>query len=119
MLRYGFPLLASLKGLRGGPLDVFASSPDRRLERRLLADYEAGLERLLAGLTPERLSLAVKIASVPDAIRGYGHVKEAAAAAARPAEGALWAEWHAAPASLPGEGRTAPAARVGDSEAVR
>ena len=38
---------------------------ERRAERKLLADYEAGLDRLLAGLTPERLPLAVKIAARP------------------------------------------------------
>ena len=77
MLRYGFPALAKLKGLRGGPLDLFGATEERKLERRLIADYEAGLDRLLAGLTPQRLALAVKIAQVPDQIRGYGHIKEA------------------------------------------
>jgi len=72
---------------------------ERRLERKLLADYEAGLDRLLAGLTPERLPLAVKIASVPDAIRGFGHVKEAAMVAAKADEAKLWAQWDAKQAS--------------------
>ena len=93
MLRWGFPTLAKLKGLRGGPLDVFGMTAERRHERKLLADYEAGLDRLLAGLTAERLPLAVKIAAVPDAIRGFGHVKEAAMAAARADVAKLWAEW--------------------------
>ncbi|MEJ0064939.1 MAG: DUF6537 domain-containing protein [Caulobacteraceae bacterium] len=79
--------------MRGGPLDVFGMTGERRAERKLLADYEAGLDRLLAGLTPERLPLAVKIASVPDAIRGFGHVKEAAMATAKADEAKLWAEW--------------------------
>ena len=93
MLRLGFPVLARLKGLRGGPLDLFGASRERRMERGLIADYEAGLDRLLAGLTPERLPLAVQIASVPDAIRGYGHVKEAAAATAKASEAKLWTQW--------------------------
>jgi len=75
MLRFGFPLLARMRSLRGGPLDLFAHSEDRRLERRLLADYGAVLDRIVAGLTAERLPLAVEIASLPDEIRGYGHVK--------------------------------------------
>ncbi len=95
MLRWGFPTLAKLKGLRGGPLDVFGKTAERRAERRLLADYEAGVDRLVAGLTAERLPLAVRIASVPDAIRGYGHVKEAAMAGAKADEAKLWAEWNA------------------------
>jgi indolepyruvate ferredoxin oxidoreductase len=98
MLRYGFPLLARLRGLRGGPLDLFAHSEDRQLERRLLADYETGLDRIVAGLTPERLPLAVKLAALPDQIRGFGHVKAAAAETAKGEEAKLWAEWNA-PAS--------------------
>jgi indolepyruvate ferredoxin oxidoreductase len=95
MLRYGFPILARLKGLRGGPLDLFGASAERRTERRLIADYEAGLDRLLAGLTPARLPMAVKIASIPDAIRGFGHVKAAAIEAAARDEAKLWAAWDA------------------------
>ncbi len=93
MLNVGFPLLARLKGLRGGPLDVFGHSHERKAERRLVADYEAGLDRLAAGLSSERLPLAVKIASVPDQIRGFGHVKDASIPPAKAAEAKLWAEW--------------------------
>ena len=96
MLRWGFPTLAKLKGLRGGPLDLFAHSAERRAERQLLADYEAGLDKLAAGLSRERLSLAAKLANVPDQIRGYGHVKEAAMKTAKAEEAKLWAQWEAA-----------------------
>jgi indolepyruvate ferredoxin oxidoreductase len=118
MLRWGFPLLARLKGLRGGALDLFGYTAERRAERQLLADYEAGLDRLLAGLTPERLPLAVKIASAPDAIRGYGHVKAAAMATAKQDEAALWGEWDA-PRFPSGAGTDREAARVGQSAEVR
>jgi indolepyruvate ferredoxin oxidoreductase len=93
MLKAGFPLLARLKGLRGGPLDLFGASPERRMERALIADYEATLDRLTAGLTPERLPLAVKLAAVPAEIRGFGHVKDAAVKTAKAAEATLWAQW--------------------------
>jgi indolepyruvate ferredoxin oxidoreductase len=93
MLKYGFPLLARLKGLRGGPLDLFGAMPERKMERALVVGYEAQLDRLLTGVTAERLSLAVKIASVPDQIRGYGFIKEAAVETAKETEKALWAEW--------------------------
>jgi indolepyruvate ferredoxin oxidoreductase len=63
------------------------------MERALIADYEASLDRILTGLTAERLPLAVKIANVPDAIRGYGFVKEAAVKTAKAAEAGLWREW--------------------------
>ena len=102
MLRWGFPLLAKLKSLRGGPLDLFAHTADRRAARALLADYQAGLGRLLSGLTPERLPMAVKIASVPAAIRGYGHVKDAAMATAKQDSAALWAQLDALPSPLRG-----------------
>ena len=95
MLRYGFPVLARLKGLRGGPLDLFGASDERKMERRLIGDYEAGLDRMLAGLDKTRLPLAVKIAAVPDQIRGYGYIKEASVGPAKAAEAKLWAEWGA------------------------
>ena len=119
MLRWGFPTLAKLKGLRGGPLDIFGMTGERRHERQLLANYEAGLDRLLAGLTAERLPLAVQIASVPDAIRGFGHVKEAAMATAKADEAKLWAEWGKLPPSPSWGGTGGEAARVGESDAPR
>ena len=95
MLKAAFPVLARMKGLRGGPLDVFGYSEERKMERALIAAYEAGLERLLAGLDAERLPLAVQIAQVPQAIRGFGHVKDAAVKAAKVEEERLWARWGA------------------------
>jgi len=70
-----FGLLARLRRLRGTPLDPFGRSEERRTERRLVADYEADIERLLAALDRERLPLATRIASIPEEIRGFGHVK--------------------------------------------
>ncbi|MFL5333476.1 MAG: DUF6537 domain-containing protein, partial [Geminicoccaceae bacterium] len=71
-----FRLLARLKGLRGTWLDPFVRTADRRLERRLIVDYEVLLKELLAGLTPENHATAVELASIPDRIRGFGPVKE-------------------------------------------
>ena len=45
-----FRLLAKLKGLRGTPFDPFGRSIERRTERKLIADYEAMLDEVLAGL---------------------------------------------------------------------
>ena len=36
-----FKMLAKLKGLRGTPLDIFGLSKERRIERKLIADYES------------------------------------------------------------------------------
>jgi len=71
-----FRALAKLKGLRGGALDVFGYSAERRMERQLIVDYFKQIDELLAGLDHGSLALAVDIASVPEFIRGYGHIKE-------------------------------------------
>ncbi len=91
-VRFGpwlFPLLkvlARAKGLRGTALDPFGRTEERRLERRLIGEYEARVAELLAGLSAERLGVAVAIANVPGSIRGYGHVKLASLAIARARE---------------------------------
>jgi indolepyruvate ferredoxin oxidoreductase len=75
MLR-AFGVLAKFKSLRGTALDPFGHSVERRTERTLIVEYRARIERLLVGLTPDRLATAIAIAEVPEEIRGYGHVKE-------------------------------------------
>ena len=70
-----FRVLTKLKGLRGGPLDVFGYTAERKMERQLITDYFKQVEELLAGLDNENHALAVDIASIPEHIRGYGHVK--------------------------------------------
>ena len=93
MLDVAFPLMAKLKGLRGGALDLFGHTEERRMERGLIASYEIALDRLAAGLSTESLALAVKIADIPQQIRGYGHVKDASVTVAKAAEAKLWAQW--------------------------
>ena len=72
-----FRVLAKLKGLRGTPLDVFGYSTERKMERRLITDYEALMDEVLAKLTPDNHAVAVELAAIPEKIRGFGHVKEA------------------------------------------
>ena len=88
-----FRLLAKLKGLRGTRLDLFGYTQERKTERRLIADYEALVAELLAGLSPENHALAVKLASIPDDIRGYGHVKDAHLEKAKKKEADLLHQW--------------------------
>jgi len=71
-----FRLLARLKGLRGTAFDLFGRTAERRMERRLIEDYFRLADELLAKLDHDNHALAVDIASVPEHIRGYGHVKE-------------------------------------------
>ncbi|MCD6679058.1 MAG: indolepyruvate ferredoxin oxidoreductase family protein [Burkholderiaceae bacterium] len=70
-----FAVLARLRRLRGTAFDPFGRTEERRSERQLVVDYEATVDRLLATLDEQRLPLAVRIASIPDEIRGFGHVK--------------------------------------------
>ena len=89
----GFRLLAKFKGLRGTQLDFFGRTEERRNERTLRDDYLAGLGRIASELTAKNHALAIALATLPDEIRGFGHVKEAARLAAKAKEADLWAGW--------------------------
>jgi indolepyruvate ferredoxin oxidoreductase len=70
-----FKVLSSMRFLRGTALDPFGYTEERRTERALIREYEATVERLLARLTAQNHALAVQLASIPDEIRGFGHIK--------------------------------------------
>ena len=103
-----FRLLARLKGLRGGPFDLFGRTEERRQERALINDYLASIDELLAGLgaagAPEwrtqRYRLALDIARVPEQIKGFGHVKARNLRAARLAWDGLLAQFRHPPLAL-------------------
>jgi indolepyruvate ferredoxin oxidoreductase len=88
-----FRLLAKLKFLRGTAFDLFGYTAERRTERRLIADYEAMLNELLANLTPANHPVAVGLAAIPEKIRGFGHVKLRHLAAAKADEAALFEQF--------------------------
>ena len=90
----GFKLLAKLKGLRGGALDIFGKTEERKMERALIVDYKASVHEVLKTLTPANHATAVEIARIPDQIKGYGHVKERNLKAARVKWTALMAQFH-------------------------
>jgi len=92
-MRKALGMLSRLKGLRGSALDVFGKTEERRMERALIVQYRECIEELIAGLAPERLSLAVEIAQIPEHIRGYGHVKERHLTTARAQWDRLMAQW--------------------------
>jgi indolepyruvate ferredoxin oxidoreductase len=75
-------LLARCRRVRGGWLDPFGHTAERRLERQLITDFERALDKALAGLTRERHPLAVELAALPGRMRGFGPVKAANVAAA-------------------------------------
>jgi len=96
-----FRLLAKFKFLRGTPFDPFGRSVERRTERKLIADYEAMLDKVLASLTPDNHPIAVGLAAIPEKIRGFGHVKQRHLAAAKADEAALLEQFRTgAPALL-------------------
>jgi len=90
-----FPLIAKGKRLRGTPLDPFGRSAERRMERELVAEYEALMDELFANLAPENLGTAVALAALPEKIRGFGHVKEKNRVTAKAEEAKLLATWRA------------------------
>jgi indolepyruvate ferredoxin oxidoreductase len=73
-----FKLLARFKGLRGGALDIFGYSDERKMERALIVEYREMIEAMLAGLSAENVANAIELANLPEQVRGFGHVKEAA-----------------------------------------
>ena len=88
-------VLAKLKKLRGTRFDPFGRSEERRTERRLVEEYEAVVRELAKGLDYENHGLAVDIASLPEGIRGYGHVKAEHLACVRERKAELLAAWRA------------------------
>jgi len=65
------------------------------MERQLIADYERDVMRLLASLTPEKHEIAVSIAAIPDAIKGFGHIKQKNIIAAKAESARLWQRFNA------------------------
>ncbi|WP_374651466.1 indolepyruvate ferredoxin oxidoreductase family protein [Dongia sp.] len=94
-----FRLLARFKGLRGTAFDIFGRSEERRAERQMIADYEELMDALIGKLTAANHATAVALASLPEQVRGFGHVKEAAIARAASQRAALLAKFEAPPAA--------------------
>ncbi len=80
-LRFGpwfdlaFRALVAFRGLRGTALDPFGRAEVRRVERQLVGEYRALVEKALVDLSPESYDRAVKLAGLPDVIRGYEEIK--------------------------------------------
>ncbi len=85
-MAWGFKLLARLKGVRGTPFDVLGQTEERRTERALIVEYMQHVEDCLVNLSIDSHAHAVRVAQVPETIKGFGHVKARNIQAAR----ALW-----------------------------
>jgi len=84
-----FAALAKFKFLRGTMFDPFGYTAERKMERRLVADYEILLGEIVEQLTPSNHRMAVGLAMIPEKIRGFGPVKQRHLAAAKAEEAAL------------------------------
>ena len=72
-----FATLSRMKKLRGTAMDPFGRTSHRKMERELIAEYEAMIDKLLAGLSADNYDRAVEVAELPDIVRGYESIKEA------------------------------------------
>lgn len=86
-------VLARLKGLRGTRFDLFGYTGERRMERELRDRYLSEVSKLARELNSTNHALAIEIASIPDQIRGFGHVKQEAVENARAHAARLWSGW--------------------------
>lgn len=71
-----FRQLSKLKFLRETALDPFGYSKERKMERQLLYEYEQTVEDILEGLHNHNYEIAIEVLSLPEKIRGFGHIKE-------------------------------------------
>ncbi|MEQ8206288.1 MAG: indolepyruvate ferredoxin oxidoreductase family protein, partial [Woeseia sp.] len=78
-----FRTLARLKGLRGGPFDIFGYTAERRMERALIVEFEQTVDAVLNNLDKSNCDDAANIVSLFMEIRGYGPVKDEAVASVR------------------------------------
>jgi indolepyruvate ferredoxin oxidoreductase len=69
-----FRVLRGMRRLRGTRLDVFGYAEVRRVERDLIAEYRAMVERALPHLAGAH-DAVVELCELPALIRGYEHVK--------------------------------------------
>ena len=89
----GFKLLKHFKVLRGTPLDIFGNTEEREMERALIGEYVASIDEVLAKLNADNHALALEIANLPDAVKGYGHVKARNVVAVRSKSEGLMEKW--------------------------
>jgi len=99
-LMRAFGLMKHFKVLRGTALDPFGYTAERRMERKLIADYETLLDEIFANLNADNHPLAVGLAVIPEKIRGFGHVKARNLTAAKADEAALLEQFRSGTTTL-------------------
>jgi len=91
-VRHAFRLLAKFRFLRGTMFDIFAYTEERKAERALACEYRQLMSSLLPRMTAANLPTMIAIASIPEEIRGYSHVRQRHLESARKKEAKLLAE---------------------------
>jgi len=92
-----FRQLARFRFLRGSRLDPFSYTADRKLERRLIAEYEQLVEQLLPRVNGGNIDTIEQLLDLPEKIRGFGYIKRRNADAAEQEKTALLAKLDARP----------------------
>ncbi len=72
-----FQYLAKFKSLRGTKLDIFGYSAERKTERQLIQDYKNAVTTAIEHMNESNYETVLEIATLPEKIRGFGHVKHA------------------------------------------
>jgi len=72
-----FGILRRMKFLRGTPLDIFGNTTHRKMERGLVEEYQTMIDSVMVGLGPDSYDKALRVAELPDIVRGYEGIKEA------------------------------------------
>jgi indolepyruvate ferredoxin oxidoreductase len=70
-----FKLLRASKWLRGTPLDIFGYAKVRRVERKLIGEYEALVAEVLERVDERNRTVALALLGASDMVRGYEEIK--------------------------------------------
>ncbi|MFV8783722.1 indolepyruvate ferredoxin oxidoreductase family protein [Microbulbifer sp. SA54] len=77
------PVLAKGKVIRGTLLDIFGYTAERREERRWAREVRNAVLLVASGLNDSNRDQAMALLSLPQQVRGYGHVRAASYAKVR------------------------------------
>jgi indolepyruvate ferredoxin oxidoreductase len=97
-----FQVLRAMRGLRGTSMDPFGRTRVRILERALIEEYLGLVDHLVGRLSPATAALAVRLAELPDGVRGYEDVKMRSVESYHQAMAELRAQLDEIPAPHPG-----------------
>ncbi|MED5531735.1 MAG: DUF6537 domain-containing protein, partial [Pseudomonadota bacterium] len=71
-----FKILTLLRPLRDSNFDLFGMSKERRIEKRLIKDYEKDLTFIFKNFNSKNRSILIDLAMNPNSIKGFGPVKQ-------------------------------------------